>query len=153
MQETQVQSLGREEPLEKEMATCSSILAWKIPWTEVVDYFHGGLQPMGLQRFGQDLVTKQQWQLILQLRIQRLREIRQIDKGHHYHCHAGKQTTDCLGPALLGFLTIRFFLWRSITDLSGVQSLGHLGFPGSHCHRFLIISLTSVCNIKPHVCL
>ena len=60
MQETQVQSLGREEPLEKEMATCSSILAWEIPRTEVVDYFHGGLQPMGLQRFGQDLVTKQQ---------------------------------------------------------------------------------------------
>ena len=34
MQETQVQSLGREDALEKEMATHSSILAWKIPWTE-----------------------------------------------------------------------------------------------------------------------
>ena len=34
MQETQVQSLGQEDPLEKEMATHSSILAWKIPWTE-----------------------------------------------------------------------------------------------------------------------
>ena len=34
MQETQVQSLGREYPLEKEMATYSSILAWEIPWTE-----------------------------------------------------------------------------------------------------------------------
>ena len=34
MQETQVRSLGREDPLEKEMATHSSILAWKIPWTE-----------------------------------------------------------------------------------------------------------------------
>ena len=34
MRETQVQSLGREDPLEKEMATHSSILAWKIPWTE-----------------------------------------------------------------------------------------------------------------------
>ena len=34
MQETQVQSLGREDPLEKEMATHSSILAWRIPWTE-----------------------------------------------------------------------------------------------------------------------
>ena len=34
MQETQVQSLGWEDPLEKEMATCSNILAWKIPWTE-----------------------------------------------------------------------------------------------------------------------
>ena len=34
MQETWVQSLGWEDPLEKEMATCSNILAWKIPWTE-----------------------------------------------------------------------------------------------------------------------
>ena len=34
MQETQVPSLGREDPLEKGMATCSSVLAWKIPWTE-----------------------------------------------------------------------------------------------------------------------
>ena len=34
LQETQVQSLGREDPLEKEMATYSSILAWEIPWTE-----------------------------------------------------------------------------------------------------------------------
>ena len=35
VQETQVQSLSQENPLEKEMATCSSILAWEIPWTEV----------------------------------------------------------------------------------------------------------------------
>ena len=47
-QEMQVQSLGGEEPLEEEMATCSSILAWKIPWTEEP----GGLQSMGLQRVG-----------------------------------------------------------------------------------------------------
>ena len=46
MQETQVQFLGQEEPLEKEMATHSSILAWRIPWAEESD----GLQPMGLQR-------------------------------------------------------------------------------------------------------
>ena len=46
MQETQVQSLGQEDPLEKEMATQSSILAWEIPWTEEP----GGLQSMGLQR-------------------------------------------------------------------------------------------------------
>ena len=46
MQETQIPSLGREDPLEKEMATHSSILAWKIPWTEE----HGRLQSMGLQR-------------------------------------------------------------------------------------------------------
>ena len=46
MQETQVLSLGWEDPLEKEMATQSSTLVWKIPWTEE----HGRLQPMGLQR-------------------------------------------------------------------------------------------------------
>ena len=45
LQERQVQSLGREDPLEKEMATHSSILAWEIPWTEE----RSGLQPMGLQ--------------------------------------------------------------------------------------------------------
>ena len=42
MRETQVRSLGREDPLEKEMATHSSILAWRIPWTEEL----GGLQSM-----------------------------------------------------------------------------------------------------------
>ena len=45
-----VQSLGQEDHLEKEMATHSSILAWKIPWTEKP----GGLQFMGLQRIGRD---------------------------------------------------------------------------------------------------
>ena len=43
MSETQVRSLGREDPLEKEMVTHSSILAWRIPWTEKP----GGLQSMG----------------------------------------------------------------------------------------------------------
>ena len=50
MQETQVQSLGREDLLEKELATHSSILAWKIPWMEEP----GELQSMGLQRVGHD---------------------------------------------------------------------------------------------------
>ena len=45
VQETQVQSLGREDPLEKGMTSLSSILAWKIPWTEEP----GGLQSMGSQ--------------------------------------------------------------------------------------------------------
>ena len=45
MQETQVQFLSREDPLEQEMATHSSILAWRIPWTEEP----GRLQAMGLQ--------------------------------------------------------------------------------------------------------
>ena len=50
MWETWVQSLGREDPLEKDMATHSSILAWKIPWTEEP----GWLQSMGLQRVRHD---------------------------------------------------------------------------------------------------
>ena len=50
MQETRVQSLGREDALEKEMATHSSSLAWKIPWTEE----HGRLQFMGSQRVRYD---------------------------------------------------------------------------------------------------
>ena len=48
MQETQVQSLDQEDPLEREMATHSSILVWEIPWTEEP----GGLQSMGSQRVG-----------------------------------------------------------------------------------------------------
>ena len=50
MQKTQVQSLGWEDALEKGMATHSSILAWRIPWTEE----SGGLQSMGSQRVGHD---------------------------------------------------------------------------------------------------
>ena len=50
MQETWVRSLGQEDPLEEEMATHSTILAWKIPWIEEP----GGLQPMGSQRVGRD---------------------------------------------------------------------------------------------------
>ena len=50
MQETWVQSLGWEDPLEKEMATHSSILAWRTPWTEEP----GELQFMGSQRVGHD---------------------------------------------------------------------------------------------------
>ena len=49
-QETQVRSLGQEDPLEKRMATHSSILAWRIPWTEEP----GGLQSMRSQRVRHD---------------------------------------------------------------------------------------------------
>ena len=49
MQETQVQSLGQEDPLEKDMATHSSILAWEIPWTE---------EPGRVSRVGHNSVTK-----------------------------------------------------------------------------------------------
>ena len=50
MQESQVPSLGQEDPLEKVIATHSSILAWRIPWIEEP----GGLQSMGWQRAGHD---------------------------------------------------------------------------------------------------
>jgi len=50
MRETWVQSMGQEDPLEKGMATHSSILAWRIPWTEEP----GGLQSMDSQRVGHD---------------------------------------------------------------------------------------------------
>ena len=52
MQETQVQSLGWEDPLEKEVATHSSLLAWRIPWTKEP----GGLQSMGSQRVKRNLL-------------------------------------------------------------------------------------------------
>ena len=55
VQEKQVQSLGQEDPLEKGMATCSSILAWEIPWTEEPDW----LQSTGLQKTWQNLANKQ----------------------------------------------------------------------------------------------
>ena len=63
MQETQemwVQSLGWEDPLEKEMATHPNILVCKIPWTEE----SGGLQSMELQKVGHQLVTQQQQMFI-----------------------------------------------------------------------------------------
>ena len=50
MQETQVQFLGQEDPQEKKMATHSTVLAWKIPWTQEP----GGLQSMGLHTVGHD---------------------------------------------------------------------------------------------------
>ena len=54
MKETQVSSLSREDPLRKEMATHSSILAWRIPWTEEP----GGLQSMESPRVGHNLATE-----------------------------------------------------------------------------------------------
>ena len=56
MQEIWVRSLGQEDPLEKEMATHSSILAWEIPWTKEP----GGLQSMGFQKSQTQLSSKNQ---------------------------------------------------------------------------------------------
>ena len=54
-QETWVWSLGQEDPIKEEMATLSSILTWKVPWTEEPD----GLQSKGLQRVGHDWACMQ----------------------------------------------------------------------------------------------
>ena len=61
VQETQVWSLGGKDPLEKEMATYSSILAWEIPWTEEP----GRLQSMGSQRVGHDWATSRKVMITL----------------------------------------------------------------------------------------
>ena len=61
MQETQVQSLGWEDPLEKEMVTHSNIVAWEIPWTEEP----GRLQFMGSQRVRYNLAIKKQYLLLI----------------------------------------------------------------------------------------
>ena len=60
-----VQSLGQEDPLEKEMTTHSSVLAWRIPWTEEA----GGLQSIGLQRVRDDLSQQEQQIKTLEERI------------------------------------------------------------------------------------
>ena len=60
VQETRVRSLGREDPLEEEMAPHSSTLAWKIPWAEEP----GGLQSTGSQKVRHSLATKQKQQTL-----------------------------------------------------------------------------------------
>ena len=69
VQETQIWSLGWEDPLEEGMAIHSSILAWRIPWTEET----GGLQSMGLRRVGHDWAINTHFQFC------------QLSKGDHPH--------------------------------------------------------------------
>ena len=69
--ETWVQSLYWDDPLEKEMATRSSILAWRIPWTEEP----GGLQSMASQRVGHDLATKQENNKCIQIHVHCRRDL------------------------------------------------------------------------------
>ena len=63
-----VQSLGQEDPLEEGMTTHSSILAWRVPWTEEP----GGLQLMGSQRIRHSLATRQQHQQIFDITLIKL---------------------------------------------------------------------------------
>ena len=77
MQEMQVQTLVWEDPLEQEMAAHTSILAWKIPWTEEP----GGLQSVELHRVRHDLVTEQQPQSWHQVQNSEFYNL------HHYRCN------------------------------------------------------------------
>lgn len=77
-QEVQVRFLGQEDPVEKEMATHPSILAWEIPRTEEP----GGIQTTGLQRVGYDVATKHACMPILQMR--KDRELKVITLSHEH---------------------------------------------------------------------
>ena len=72
-----VRSLGQEDPLEKEMATHPSILAWRIPWTKEP----GGLQSVGSQRVRHDLATKQKQPCNTHIRISSLSK-----RLHFFNC-------------------------------------------------------------------
>ena len=103
MWETQVQSLGQEDLLEKEMATHSSILAWKIPWTEEP----GRLQSMGSQRVRHDRATS------LQFQIQTIGctfHISSIARDYHFGQHTYRT-----------FPSLQKFLWGSAHQGNIVQ--------------------------------
>ena len=87
MRETRVRSLGREDPLEKEMATHSSTLAWRIPWTEEP----GRLQSTGLQRVGHDWVTS----------LSKWTEMGEFNSDDHYIYYCGQESLGRNGVALI----------------------------------------------------
>ena len=107
MRETRVRSLGREDPLEKEMVTHSSILAWRIPWTEEP----GRLQSTGSQRVGHDWATSLHFTSFIYLWISRLFPCPSYcKKCCHEHC---------------GYLCL-FQLWFSQGIYPVVGLLGHM---------------------------
>ena len=81
MQETQVRSLGGEDPLENEMATHSSILAWRITWTEKP----GGLQSIGSQRVGHDWMSNKRNKHLPCQSLLELLGINEQNKGPYPH--------------------------------------------------------------------
>ena len=95
MQETWVRSLGREDPLEEEMATHSRILTWKIPWTEEP----GGLQSMGSQRGGHILANK--W-TVRSFHVYQDPSAAEISSSRVICCHSGSNfSLPCLPVSLL----------------------------------------------------
>ena len=123
-QETQVLFLDREDPLEKEMATHFSILAWDILWTEGP----GRLQSMGSQRVGHDIGVKQQQQHMNFI----------IIKYQRNNIEFSRQTVVQLFPTSIQFSTVskfRTYIWKNPVpwkawEQSG-KNLGHCGFASS----------------------
>ena len=100
MQETQVQSLGQEDPLEKEMATHSSVLAWRIPWKEEP----GGLQSLGSQRVRHDWVMSISL-ILIKKKTQQIRtkkELSQTDDGNLF-----------LKTQLISYLRVKDWMFSS----------------------------------------
>ena len=104
VRETRLQSLDREDLLEKELATCSSILARKIPWMEEP----GGLQSLGLQRVKQDSATSLHFLLSFAILVQR-----SISESCHWKPH---QEPHLVYSLLEPFLIFLIFLNKSFPD-------------------------------------
>ena len=111
MQETRVRSLDQEDPLEKEVATHFSILAWKIPWTEKL----GGLQFMGSQRVGHNgatntIITQGSFHLKYQSQAKPPQS-----------CPALCNPTNCspLGSSVHGILQARILEWVAVSSSRG----------------------------------
>ena len=106
MQETQVRSLGQEDPLEKWMATHSSILTWKIPWTEEPD----GLQSIGSQRVEHNWVTNTNNPYLLGIRSNA--EFLEASQGPTLQAGSSKSSTLCLAMLTLLCITCQFWSIR-----------------------------------------
>ena len=106
MQETQVRSLGQEDPLEKRMATHSSILTWKIPWTEEPD----GLQSIGSQRVEHNWVTNTNNPYLLGIRSNT--EFSEASQGPTLQAGSSKSSTLCLAMLTLFCITCQFWSMR-----------------------------------------
>ena len=119
MQETQVRSLGQEDPLEKEMATHSSILAWKIPWMEEP----GGLQSMVLQRVGHDWATSLHFTVLR--RAEKTAVEWRMEAETRVARHKPGNVKDC-------WQTLK--LWKKAC---------HRSFPGSFTERITLLILSS----------
>ena len=107
MWETWIQSLGGEDPLEKGMSTHSSILAWRIPWTEE----SGGLQSMSLQRVGHHCATTQPSHISPQYE-EPSSILREVD-----HCSGNKRVMACysiISEACQGFLLLFISNFNSV---------------------------------------